>query len=931
MENLRKRTMVSAGGEIDYSKQYLTIVSLADSNTITWRCSTSSTSYRRYIYVSTDEGATWTYIRSSSSGTTLATLQNGGRLLIKYYNSATYGSSTSYYNYFTSTQDFNVEGNIMSMTTSSNFDSATSVGNYAFLMLFYNCTKLKSAENLVLPATTLGQYCYYRMFSNCTGLTTAPKKLPALTLQTYCYYQMFSTCSALTDAPEIEATTYAQSSCGAMFMNCTSLVTAPEIKATSLGNTYCCQQMFQGCTALVNAPSILPATTLTDYCYHQMFYGCSILETAPELPAATLTQYCYYRMFYSCSKLNRITCLATSVSASNCKYQWVSGVASSGTFIKNKDITTGTWSTGVSGIPSGWIVENYKTDISSATVTVADQKYTGSALTPSVTVTLNGSTLASSNYTVAYSDNTEVGTATVTVTGTGDYYGQATGHFEIVMQQTGVVSFSIDHVDKEEGDPDFTYAATKNGDGALTYSSSNTDVVTVNSSTGLVSLVGYGTATITATMAETVRYTGASDSYTVTMTPLFAVGETKSFSYTGSVQKVGLLPGTYQLQVWGAQGGSGNGNAGGNGGYSEGVLTVDEIKTLYAFVGGQGSTSGNGGWNGGGGSPNGYSSYSSGDEYGYSYFGCGGGATDFALKTSDMSYSSYRTGRSSESLLSRIIVAGGGSGGAMCYQEKTTSTTTTVTDTSGTAPTQHYGRDVLICSIPVTEGITYTITKNGTGGTSWMNQSVANFKWTNTSAWATNTNIVKTQNDVSSDTAPTGATYLHILDWSSSSDASVYNSYNSYIYEVTHEETTSSTNTYTDSQVGFVGGGTTGGGYNSNYQGMQDAGGTGGSFGQGANQSVTNYRYCSGAGGGGWYGGGGGQYNDNNMGYCKYSGGGSGFVNTAASAGYRPSGYTGLQLDSGSTTAGDSSFPAPSGGNEVGHADDGYAKITRTA
>jgi len=53
-------------------------------------------------------------------------------------------------------------------------------------------------------------------------------------------------------------------------------------------------------------------------------------------------------------------------------------------------------------------------------------------------------------------------------------------------------------------------------------------------------------------------------------------------------------------------------------------------------------------------------------------------------------------------------------------------------------------------------------------------------------------------------------------------------------------------------------------------------------------------------------------------------------VNTAASAGNRPSGYTGLQLDSGTTYAGNQSFPNTAGsGNETGHSGNGYAKITR--
>jgi hypothetical protein len=52
-------------------------------------------------------------------------------------------------------------------------------------------------------------------------------------------------------------------------------------------------------------------------------------------------------------------------------------------------------------------------------------------LTPAPVVTLNGSVVSSSNYDVSYSNNTNAGTATVTVTGKGDYKGTATGHFSI--------------------------------------------------------------------------------------------------------------------------------------------------------------------------------------------------------------------------------------------------------------------------------------------------------------------------------------------------------------------------------------------------------------------------------------------------------------------------------------------------------------------
>jgi subtilisin family serine protease len=61
--------------------------------------------------------------------------------------------------------------------------------------------------------------------------------------------------------------------------------------------------------------------------------------------------------------------------------------------------------------------------ISSGTVSsVSSQTYTGSALTPALTVTVDGKTLTEgTDYTLTYSDNIDVGTATITVAGKGDY------------------------------------------------------------------------------------------------------------------------------------------------------------------------------------------------------------------------------------------------------------------------------------------------------------------------------------------------------------------------------------------------------------------------------------------------------------------------------------------------------------------------------
>ena len=113
--------------------------------------------------------------------------------------------------------------------------------------------------------------------------------------------------------------------------------------------------MFEGCTSLTKAP-VLPATTLAGYCYQSMFYNCSGLTVAPQLPVESLSEGCYNRMFAGCTSLNYIKCLATDISDYTCTYNWLSGVSSTGTFVKNSSMSG--WSSGTSGIPSNWTVQD---------------------------------------------------------------------------------------------------------------------------------------------------------------------------------------------------------------------------------------------------------------------------------------------------------------------------------------------------------------------------------------------------------------------------------------------------------------------------------------------------------------------------------------------------------------------------------------------
>ena len=229
--------------------------------------------------------------------------------------------------------------------------SATTLAQSCYGSMFNGCTALTTTPEL--PATTLANYCYASMFRGCTSLTTAPA-LPASTLAEYCYSGMFSGCTSLTTAPELPATTLANYCYVSMFQRCTSLTTAPELPVTTL-TSQCYGNMFKDCTSLTTAPE-LPATTLANYCYVGMFQGCTSLTTAPELPAHILTSQCYRDMFNECSNLTYIKCLATNIRASSCLSSWVTGVAASGTFVKDANMSS--WTTGNNGIPSGWTVQD---------------------------------------------------------------------------------------------------------------------------------------------------------------------------------------------------------------------------------------------------------------------------------------------------------------------------------------------------------------------------------------------------------------------------------------------------------------------------------------------------------------------------------------------------------------------------------------------
>lgn len=97
-----------------------------------------------------------------------------------------------------------------------------------------------------------------------------------------------------------------------------------------------------------------------------------------------------------------------------------------------------------------------KTDISSVDIKVrgTTYEYTGSAIKPYIEVYLAGQTTplsSKSDYTVKYTNNINAGTATITVTGKGNYKGKATATFKITPKTLSIEMIRLGEVPKFTG------------------------------------------------------------------------------------------------------------------------------------------------------------------------------------------------------------------------------------------------------------------------------------------------------------------------------------------------------------------------------------------------------------------------------------------------------------------------------------------------
>ena len=177
-----------------------------------------------------------------------------------------------------------------------------------------------------------------------------------------------------------------------------------------------------------------------------------------------------------------------------------------------------------------WKARDFKNTTDNAVVisNIADQTYTGSLIAPNITVSCNDVELVkNTDYTVSYSNNKNVGTATISITGIGDYTGTITKNFNIVARDISDTTIGSIPNQTYTGNsisalPVITYngaTLTKGTDYTLTYSNN------VNVGTGTVTITGKGNFKGTTSKTFSILARAMSDT---------SVANVSSQTYTGN-------------------------------------------------------------------------------------------------------------------------------------------------------------------------------------------------------------------------------------------------------------------------------------------------------------------------------------------------------------------------------------------------------------
>lgn len=411
--------------------------------------------------------------------------------------------------------------------------------------MFSGCSSLVALD--VSGWNTTGIVDMSEMFSGCSSLKSLDVSGWGWDMSSVeAAYGMFSGCSSLETLDVSGWDTSSMTMLFGMFRDCSSLeeldVSGWDVRSVGIANY---ADMFEGCSSL-------KSIDLSHWDNYDQFY-----------PILAVPSGVNNNIFDGCASLEAITVgerFVTCRSESEIRYTgWLFPQSSNpdGWWSKRD----GRWLTNEEAMCRPGIADTYTTyqngvgKLSDAVVSIENQTFTGSVIAPSPKVMFGSKTLvAGTDYELTCSNNVNVGTVTVTITGKGNYEGTITTNFKILPKaQTIAASDKSVAMGKTLS----LRAKVTEGGGALSYRSSNESVAKVSAS-GVVTPVKAGRATITITAKATGSYKSTSKTVKVVVTkgaqPMSAKGKTAAVKLSKAKQSKQVLKVGKVLSVNKAQG-----------------------------------------------------------------------------------------------------------------------------------------------------------------------------------------------------------------------------------------------------------------------------------------------------------------------------------------------------------------------------------------
>ena len=219
--------------------------------------------------------------------------------------------------------------------------------------------------------------------------------------------------------------------------------------------------------------------------------------------------------------------------------------------VNNKEVTISYTEGNVTKTAKQSITVKPKALTANMVQSIASQPYTGSAIEPTVTVKDGRKTLtAGTDYTVTYKDNTNVGTATATVTGTGNYTGSVETKFNITAKALTASMVHDIAAQTYTGSPIVPELTVKDGKTAL---SKDTDYTVeyqnnLNAGTATVTVTGKGNYSDSVSKTFTIEPKSITPVVTVSGDYTYT-GSAITPAYTVEITKGGLKLGDDQYTV----------------------------------------------------------------------------------------------------------------------------------------------------------------------------------------------------------------------------------------------------------------------------------------------------------------------------------------------------------------------------------------------